>query len=65
MDESHVAYVWNEGESDGGVEVEACGPIDEEGSSDEVVSGDDVGAVLLAVGEGFGGIPESGVVGLG
>ena len=62
MYESHVADVGYEGEADVWVEVETSGPIDEEGSSYEVVTGYDVLAVLNVVGEGFGCGPEAGVV---
>ena len=49
MDESHFSDVGDDGDFCGGGGVESCGPIDDEGFADEVVSGDNSGAEFLAI----------------
>ncbi len=61
MDEPHFADVGDDGEAEGGMDLEAGGPIDEQGAADEIIAGDDAYAIFPAVAES-GFIPEAGVV---
>ncbi len=61
MDEPHFADVGDDGEAEGRMDLEAGGPIDEQGAADEIIAGDDAHAVFPAVAE-TGVIPEAGVV---
>jgi len=61
MDESHLADVGYYGESHCGMEAEAAGPIDEESTADEVLTGHDSFAVGFVIACAEGG-PKAGIV---
>lgn len=62
--ESHFSDVWNESESAGGGYSESSGPIDAEGSAEEVVAGYDSLSVGFFVSLAWAG-PEAGVLAFG